>query len=782
MPLNEPPRHHQFSSPLGGLHANGNNPSAPSVFARPSSSHHDNHFRMEQIVSEQFRLNPHHGLGLAAAAAAVAAATGIPPPYSPYSSVDRPPSNSMHVNGPRSMIPPPPSLSLPLEPQIDSYSQRLRQLAGTASPGVSNGPTSLSPRKLTPPFTSPGNSQPLPPSRSSSSPRILTNNSGSSNGHNSNSVSMCNNLSNASEPGSDRERSMTPPPLKLTNHNEDNSANDSLDLSSNVKSEQGASNDEKAADFSLNHQNSKINECELKNKECEYCGKKFRFQSNLIVHRRTHTREKPYKCTLCSYACSQSSKLKRHMKIHKKGDQGNGQAGGEAGVTSTNGDGSTTSTPEQISNDGSEDERMDDEEEIAEEEDEDPEDEEEDEDEEEEDEEEMEMDEEGDEDDDGDAPEDLTTKSTASTPPNAAEENSKPMQSPRPTPSQTPLDKTPSDKVSSSGSLVGELMDKFGLSNIQQYSEAYKQALQESSHNPHLRKKEEALLEASMLAENNGMSKLSAPILENGMKMKSSTALKLKEEFAKNMMVGQPPLDIIGASHGFFGTGMPFENLLDVATNKRIKLDMDGRHNPLLGRNNMSAEAESMYPGLWLPAMAAAHRRDIFGRGDVPLDIFKSRSKSNSENRHGPKSHNSSLAAAAAAAINLGLPNQHMKKESRRNDTCEYCGKVFKNCSNLTVHRRSHTGEKPYKCELCSYACAQSSKLTRHMKTHGRMGKDVYRCRFCEMPFSVPSTLEKHMRKCVVNQNIKGDNSHLMPSMLIKCEDDSNISSSKDNT
>jgi len=47
----------------------------------------------------------------------------------------------------------------------------------------------------------------------------------------------------------------------------------------------------------------------------------------------------------------------------------------------------------------------------------------------------------------------------------------------------------------------------------------------------------------------------------------------------------------------------------------------------------------------------------------------------------------------------------------------------------------------------------QSSKLTRHMKTHGRLGKDVYHCRFCKMPFSVPSTLEKHMRKCVVNQN-----------------------------
>ena len=42
-------------------------------------------------------------------------------------------------------------------------------------------------------------------------------------------------------------------------------------------------------------------------------------------------------------------------------------------------------------------------------------------------------------------------------------------------------------------------------------------------------------------------------------------------------------------------------------------------------------------------------------------------------------------------------PNpQRLIKRDRRNDTCEYCGKVFKNCSNLTVHRRSHTGSNDY--------------------------------------------------------------------------------------
>lgn len=135
---------------------------------------------------------------------------------------------------------------------------------------------------------------------------------------------------------------------------------------------------------------------------------------------------------------------------------------------------------------------------------------------------------------------------------------------------------------------------------------------------------------------------------------------------------------------------------------------------------------------------------------DSPKFLLSGSSLAKNENSAGYASIQGVATSAVAATNSRG--SQPLRK---RNDTCEYCGKVFKNCSNLTVHRRSHTGEKPYKCTICPYACAQSSKLTRHMKTHGGATSlaggspaGVFRCPFCNTPFSLQNTLEKHIRRC----------------------------------
>ncbi|XP_071762899.1 zinc finger protein Eos [Centroberyx gerrardi] len=82
---------------------------------------------------------------------------------------------------------------------------------------------------------------------------------------------------------------------------------------------------------------------------------------------------------------------------------------------------------------------------------------------------------------------------------------------------------------------------------------------------------------------------------------------------------------------------------------------------------------------------------------------------------------------------------------------CNQCGASFTQKGNLLRHIKLHSGEKPFKCPICNYACRRRDALAGHLRTHTASSPTVgkpFKCSYCSRSYKQKNTLEEHLERC----------------------------------